>query len=266
VETEKVKGYIATLKKDPDSPDANSAVGRFLCLMKQDWDAGIALLLKGPDGPLKRAAQKDSKASTGDEEDKVAASDSWYDLATTADPPGQLAMQSRAHFWYSTALKRVKGFGRATAESRLPELQQIIDARGTITKLCAANRLAMIEGQIRKWEYIGSGKSWQDFEHIAGDGGILVGFYYSTKGNEEPLEAMQPIFLSPRGETKAMLCGAWNNPISRRVTKAKNWLCNWGDPGLGRSKGSAAVPQANLHEDIGQRPRSEQAVWGTADG
>jgi hypothetical protein len=114
-------------------------------------------------------------------------------------------------------------------------LQQIIDARGMITKLCEANKLAMIEGQLKKWEFIGSGKSWQEFEDISRDGGILVGFYYFTNGNERPLEAMQPIFLSPRGETKGVLCGASNNPLSRRVTKAKpgyaiGAIQVWADP------------------------------------
>src|SRR5262249_43078345 len=47
------------LRANPDAPAAAAKVGRFLCLVKGDWDAGLPLLAKGNDPKLKAAAEKD---------------------------------------------------------------------------------------------------------------------------------------------------------------------------------------------------------------
>ncbi len=44
------------LKTNPNDAEANAAVGRFLCLGKGDWSAGLPLLAKGSPGPLKELA------------------------------------------------------------------------------------------------------------------------------------------------------------------------------------------------------------------
>src|SRR5262249_31418159 len=46
---EAVQDAVATLKEKPDDPDANLAVGKFLCFEKRQWDRGLPLLLRGSD-------------------------------------------------------------------------------------------------------------------------------------------------------------------------------------------------------------------------
>ena len=62
-------------------PQTHTAVGRFLALLKHDWEAGIPHLPLGADTKLQEAAQKDTAAATGDAKDQMAAGDSWYDAA-----------------------------------------------------------------------------------------------------------------------------------------------------------------------------------------
>ncbi len=129
VEAEKVKDHIATLKTNPDDPDANLAVGRFYCLIKQDWEAGIEYLAKGSNEQLKLAAKNDQAAGGGSEDDRAKAGDSWYELSRTADPSGKFAMQLRAHFWYTGAAAGLTGLEKVKLEKRLAELQATLDAR-----------------------------------------------------------------------------------------------------------------------------------------
>ncbi|MDB5308872.1 MAG: hypothetical protein JWO38_3074 [Gemmataceae bacterium] len=69
-----------TLQANPADPGPNARVGRFLCLLKGDWAAGLPLLLKGDDEKLKVAAElEQGKPVKG--EDMAALADRWWDLS-----------------------------------------------------------------------------------------------------------------------------------------------------------------------------------------
>ena len=55
----KVREATAKLKTSPDDVASCTVVGRHLCLTKDDWDQGLALLAKGSDPALKSLAQRD---------------------------------------------------------------------------------------------------------------------------------------------------------------------------------------------------------------
>src|SRR5207248_2819306 len=82
---EKVRKSKELLAAMPDDPAANLAVGQYTCLVKNDWDAGLPMLVKGPDGPLKALALKDAgNPASADERARVG--DGWWDLADTVTP------------------------------------------------------------------------------------------------------------------------------------------------------------------------------------
>ena len=89
---------LAVLEKDPAEPAANLAAGRYLCLVKQDWDRGIAMLALGSDPQLKALAAGDLKpAASADEQ--VARGDGWWELAQTADGRDRQSLMLRAGYW-----------------------------------------------------------------------------------------------------------------------------------------------------------------------
>jgi hypothetical protein len=128
-EADKAKGHFATLETSPDDETANLAVGRFYCLFKQDWAAGVACLLKSSDAKLKAAAEKDAKARSGTEVDKTSAGDAWYDLANQLAVDVKPALQIRAHYWYMQAVADLGGLSKTRVEKRIAAIQPIVNAR-----------------------------------------------------------------------------------------------------------------------------------------
>ncbi len=116
------------LAKTPDDPIAASRVGRFLCLVKGDWQAGLPLLAKGEDEKLKAAATKDlarpSNALT-----KVEAGDAWYDLGDGFDARERATARVRAFQWYHQAAPFLTGLPRDRADKRIEELGKLAAAR-----------------------------------------------------------------------------------------------------------------------------------------
>ena len=70
----------AALKQDPKDPAANLAVGRYLCLVKGDWEQGFPMLALGSDKSLKELAAKEIQAPVS-ADDKARLGDAWWDLA-----------------------------------------------------------------------------------------------------------------------------------------------------------------------------------------
>jgi hypothetical protein len=58
-ESEAAKAVAEVLKDKPDDPDANLKLGKFLCLIKGDWERGLPLLVKGSDAGLRDLALRD---------------------------------------------------------------------------------------------------------------------------------------------------------------------------------------------------------------
>jgi hypothetical protein len=96
------------LAKTPDDPIAAARVGRFLCLIKGDWQAGLPLLAKGEDEKLKAAVLKDL-ARPSDALAKVDVADSWYDLGEGFDPRERTQARMRSLLWYQQAAPSLTG-------------------------------------------------------------------------------------------------------------------------------------------------------------
>jgi len=123
---------LVRLEQSPTDPGANLSAGRYLCLVKGDWEKGVAMLALGSDEALKAVARKDLKGASSAAE-QVALGDAWWELAQTREH-GQKEMLLRAGSWYGEAkagslsglaltkvqkrLEEIERFGRPIAEAR----------------------------------------------------------------------------------------------------------------------------------------------------
>ena len=179
----KVQEQVAALKANPNDPAANLAVGRYLCLVKRDWNAALPLLAKGATGSLKEAVNKDRKAANadGDDADRLAAADAWYELAGHSSADGKAPLQARAAL-VPTGAPGAAGLTRAKIEKRLAELQTMADGMTEKTRLWTFVRKAVNDQKLDA-ALIGGAFAHNTFEEIPKDGGILIGFRYTTKTN-----------------------------------------------------------------------------------
>lgn len=119
-----VRVAFGTLESNPDDPQANLAVGRYLCFVKADWDAGLPHLARGGDTGLSAAAQTDL-ANPSQEESMIALADAWYDLSEKEDEEqAKAALLLRAGQYYAKALPTLGGFAKARAERRIEEAEK----------------------------------------------------------------------------------------------------------------------------------------------
>lgn len=110
---EQAKAAKKTLDTNPGDPEANVAVGKYLCFVKGDWDKGLPMLASGSDEKLKALAVKELKGATGADAE-VAVGDGWWDLRDKEERAKQ-----RAVYWYKKALPGLTGLVKDKANSRL---------------------------------------------------------------------------------------------------------------------------------------------------
>jgi hypothetical protein len=118
---EVVQEAMKTLKERPADPDANLAVGKFLCFIKGDWKQGSPLLLLGSDATLKTLAEKEGEARDGAAQVKVG--DGWWKLAAQEEGVLQTNLRRRALFWYTKALPGLTGLVKDKVEKRVAEVE-----------------------------------------------------------------------------------------------------------------------------------------------
>ncbi len=97
---ERVKQFENILRNQPSDPEANLAVGKFLCFIKNDWETGLPLMAHATNEPLKTvvATEINEKPKTADQQ--IALADLWKNLGASADEPDKAGCQQRARYWY----------------------------------------------------------------------------------------------------------------------------------------------------------------------
>lgn len=113
-----------TLADKPDDPAANEILGKYLCVDRNDWIAGLPHLAKARSHKLQQAAQLDL-AGAEEADGQLAIGDGWWELAASADKPEAAAYRSRAVYWYSLAVARLSGLSHAKAEKRIAEAGEL---------------------------------------------------------------------------------------------------------------------------------------------
>lgn len=107
-----------TLEGDPGNIEANSVIGKYLCLIKGDWSEGLKRLAAGSDGPFKSAAELEQ----ADEPDAVQIADRWWDIAEGLPGLAQTQAQRHAAGWYHKAMPTLSGLTKARVSQRLEKL------------------------------------------------------------------------------------------------------------------------------------------------
>jgi hypothetical protein len=217
-----IEEQVAALKANPDDPAANLAVGRYLCLVKHEWDAALPHLVKGATGRLKEAVDKDLKAAESEDvEAQLAAADAWYDLAGRSPADTKAVLQARAHHWYLLALPKAAGLGKAKAEKRVEELQAASESAGDMTRVWTFIRKALADGKLKRCEIVGGAFAQNTFEELPQGGAILIGFRYTTKDGGRFPNVIQPIFLTAGGEVFGKVYGIPERGVPVQIAKAK---------------------------------------------
>ncbi|HKD36412.1 MAG TPA: hypothetical protein VKB78_06410, partial [Pirellulales bacterium] len=117
IETEfhRVKSAIETLKTSPDDPDANLAVGKFNCLVKGNFDAGLPLLAKGSDKTLAELAKLDL-SNPIDSTQRLKIADGWWDTV-------KRQARLRAKGMYEAMRPSLSGLALVRVDKRLQEFE-----------------------------------------------------------------------------------------------------------------------------------------------
>jgi hypothetical protein len=109
------------LAEKPDDPQARPIVGRYCCLIEDDWLRGLPLL-KGDDEAIEAAIEAELTRTPASPADMVALGDRWHDAVQGVKESNRHLARVRARYWYERALPELIGSVRGTVERRLTEL------------------------------------------------------------------------------------------------------------------------------------------------
>lgn len=112
----------ATLKKTPDDPSANAAVGRYECFAKGNWAVGLPMLVKGSNETLKHIAIDELKPPATATE-LAAVADGWWGLTEGLPPAIQANVRAHAAALYARADEGLTGLAKLKAEQRIAQVQ-----------------------------------------------------------------------------------------------------------------------------------------------
>jgi len=238
----KIKPYRDKLEDDPDDPEANLIVGKYLCFYKQDWNAGLPLLVLGGDPLLKTIAEKEiAEPAAGKETLQLA--DQWWQAAEQHQGNLQQGMRARALKHYQQALPDLSGMTKARIQQKLDEQADLLAApaaesgHGTSTpprRLTAdrpgsrsGGQAALLERIARavkarrtlRSKEIGFTLNKQAFATVPDDGGLLVGFDLSMGTFGNSIGAVRPIFLTAKGQTPGPVVGRPSARSARIIAK-----------------------------------------------
>jgi hypothetical protein len=116
---ERIKLSIQKLFESPDDPEANLAVGRYYCFLKNAWEKGLPLLAKGADPKLSIAAKLDIEASNALAEQQAVVADKWWEVAEKMPTTEQEVVKLHAAGWYGKAFPSAILDTKAKIEKRL---------------------------------------------------------------------------------------------------------------------------------------------------
>jgi hypothetical protein len=112
------KTATEALKVNPNDPQNNLAMGKYLCFVQNDWDHGLPLLAKGADPALKSLAETDL-ARPSDPEKLLELANGWWDAAEKVAPAEQAHVHARAGILYAAALPGLSGLYKDLAAHRI---------------------------------------------------------------------------------------------------------------------------------------------------
>jgi hypothetical protein len=142
---ESVRKHRDTLARAPDDAAANLAVGRYECLLRGNWAAGLPHLGKGSDAALRELAARDL-ANPPDGNGQLAAGDGWWTLAEKESGEAKANAQRRAAFWYVKAREQLAGLIKQRVDLRLAQVESAGAAAAAVPKPASKEKDATLVG------------------------------------------------------------------------------------------------------------------------
>jgi len=125
---QQVEKARAVLAESPDDATANLTVGKWKCLVEEDWTGGVPLLARGSDQGLKQAAEKESSGEPVPAE-FVRRGDAWYEAAQNRAADEKAAWLRRASYWYQkVGAESTSALEQEKARKRLAEIASFQDS------------------------------------------------------------------------------------------------------------------------------------------
>jgi formylglycine-generating enzyme required for sulfatase activity len=153
-EGDRVKPALDTLKTAPGDPGACGTLGRYLCLIKEDWEKGLPLMAKGPDAPLKKISEQEL-AKPADPAAQAALGEVWAIQSDKEAPIAKIRAKLRAIEWLERSVAGLSGSAKTSAEKRLaalngalgPKAPPVLDLGGIKLELIYCKPGAFVMGQ-----------------------------------------------------------------------------------------------------------------------
>jgi hypothetical protein len=142
---DRVTGAFLTVIRSRDDPAASAIVGRYVCLVKHDWAAGLPLLSRGDDERLRELAVADLRQPTS-ADGQVALADRWWEWSEKLSPTHQpnsverRSARGRAAHWYKQALPALPAsLASERAKQRIAEAEKNPKLTGSSAKAANAS-------------------------------------------------------------------------------------------------------------------------------
>ena len=118
---EKIGPMLEKLKRSPDDPAINAAVGKYACFERGQWEKGLPLLAKSNDPALKTLATTELNKPT--EPEAIAAlGDGWFDEAGKLPASNRPKILEHAASLYRIADANLSGLRKLAVEKRLAQI------------------------------------------------------------------------------------------------------------------------------------------------
>jgi hypothetical protein len=233
------------LKKDPANRDALLRQGRFLCLVQNEWDAGLPKLIQAGPPAIQRAAELES-AKPSDPEEQVALGDAWWLAAEGAEGRWQERMRARAGYWYRRAGPRLPSAAQLKVEVRLGQLHLLGDS-ALLAKVTAPAAESQPEKPIYRLQSRRPVLVWK------------TSLQFQTRGTEDQSETQGTIALSTDGK-HWIPAGGWTKASCLAASQQNHWY----DLPLKNLSPQLCTREIQIRFDpaSGARPLDiEQVVW-----
>jgi len=117
-------GRVKPLIEKPGPNDAE-AIGRYLCFVKGDWDAGLPQLIAGAKPPIKTAAEKEA-LKPQDAASQVDLADLWWEVAQKEKSAWRRErIVARAKSWLDQAAPSAAGLVKVKLQKRMDDIEAL---------------------------------------------------------------------------------------------------------------------------------------------
>lgn len=113
-----VKAAKKAIAENGENAETALKVGRHMCFVRSDFEAGLPLLARCSDQVLRAMANRELGGAATSQQ-KVKLANDWWDLAAAQTPTVAGNLRNHAAAIYQEAIPGLKGFDRSAAERRL---------------------------------------------------------------------------------------------------------------------------------------------------